>query len=513
VRSHSTQKQHWRVALAVVVAAAVAGITGCAPAALNTSGSSESSTVRWGWALPTSWDSAAAVGYDVHVLSLVYSGLTKLSATGEAEPDLAAGWDYNETGDQVTFHLRDGQTFSDGAVVDAAAVKKSLERAAGVEGSTAAQSLAAIEAITVDSELDVTLDLAETNYQIPLLLAGLVGHILSPDAIDSGENIALNPVGSGPFVLTDYVPDSQATLERNPDYWNAEEITFDVLEVLPKPDAAVAVAGVQSGQYTIAHIDNSQIEAAEAAGLRVDINDIYNVYTLQVNTRFDPFTDDLVTQALSHTIDRRALVDGLLFGEGTPAWQPFNDENVAFSEDVAELYPHDITKAKKLLADAGFPDGVDVTLYTYNDPIMQKVAEVIQTQAAEAGFNLTLEVSPAGGGILQNHEYTLSISSFSGRESPVQALEVLYGAAGWMNISEQESPNLAPALDVVRRTPLDSPDYPAAVRAATTIAVAEKASHIFLVNWVRPFAINPGVTGFDPYVHTQRFEGVEFTQG
>jgi peptide/nickel transport system substrate-binding protein len=510
VKSHSRNRL-WRSVLALTVAAAVTLVSACASPAGAGSESSADSTIRWGWSLPTTWDSAVAIGYDVHVLSLVYSGLTKLSVSGEAEPDLAESWEYNEAGDEVTFHLREGQTFSDGAVVNAAAVKKSLERASTLEGSTAAQSLSVIEGISADSELDLTLDLSETNYQIPLLLAGLIGHVLSPDAIDSGENIALNPVGSGPFILEDYVPDSQATLTRNPDYWNADEIKFGTLQVLPRPDSAVAVAGVQSGQYTIAHIDNSQIEAAETAGLRVDVNDIYNVYTVQVNTRHEPFTDDAVTEALSHAIDRQAIVDGLLFGEGTPAWQPFNTENVAFSQDAAELYPHDVAKAKELLAAAGHPDGVDLTLYTYSDPTIQKIAEVIQTQVAEAGFNLTLEVAPAGGGILAAHEYTLSMSSFSGRESPVQALEVLYSAGGWMNISEQESPNLQAALDRARQTPLDSPDYPAAIQDATLIAASEHAGHAFLVNWVRPYAINPNVTGFDPYVHTQRFEGVEFS--
>lgn len=507
---HSTRKLR-RGAAALVITALLAAVTACATPATGGASGEGNSTVRWGWALPTTWDSAVAIGYDVHVLSLVYSGLTKLSAEGEAEPDLAESWDYNDTGDAVTFHLRDGQTFSDGAEVNAEAIKTSLERAAEVEGSTAAQSLAAIEEITADSELDVTLQLTETNYQIPLLLAGLIGHILSPDAIESGENIALNPVGSGPFILDEYVPDSQATLQRNPDYWNAEEIKFDTLQVLPRPDSAVAVAGVQSGQYTIAHIDNSQIKAAEDAGLRVDINDIYNVYSLQVNTRFEPFTDDTVTQAISYAIDRQAIVDGLLFGEGTPSWQPFNTDNVAYSQEVAELYPHNVDKARQLLADAGHPDGVELTLYTYNDPIIQKVAEVIQTQVAEAGFDLTIEVAPAGGGILAAHEYTLNMNSFSGRESPVQALEVLYSAGGWMNISEQESPNLQAALDRARQTPLDSPDYPSVIQEATTIAVSEKAPHAFLVNWVRPYAINPNVEGFDPYVHTQRFEGVSFS--
>lgn len=472
------------------------------------SGSTSLGRVEWGWTLPTTWDSAVAIGYDVHVLSLVYSGLTKLSTTGEVEPDLAEKWEYNDSGDAVTFTLRPDLVFTDGTTVDAAAVKSSLERGRDLPEATSAQSLAVIADITVDSDLEITLRFDEPNYQIPLLLAGLIGHILSPTQAESGENIALNPVGAGPFLLEEYVPDSNAVLRRNPDYWNAEEIGIETLEVLPKPDASVAVAGVTSGQYTIAHIPNSQIDAADAAGLRVDINKIFNVYTLQVNTRFEPFTDDRVTQALSHAVDRQALVESILFGYGTPTWQPFNDEYVAYDPDLEELYPHDVDKAKALLAEAGYPDGVDVTLYVYSDSEVQQLAEVVQTQVEEAGFRLTIEVSPAGGGILQAHDYTLNFSSFSGRESPAQALEVLYSAGGWMNISEQESPNLQAALETIRNTPIDDDAYQDALRAATKIAVTENAPHVFLVNWVRGYAISPTVEGFDAYQHTQRFEGV-----
>jgi peptide/nickel transport system substrate-binding protein len=92
----------------------------------------------------------------VHVLSLVYSGLTKLSATGEAEPDLAESWEYNEAGDQVTFTLRKGSTFTDGEKVDAKAVKTSLERGRDLPEATSAQSLVVIEDVTVDSDLAAT---------------------------------------------------------------------------------------------------------------------------------------------------------------------------------------------------------------------------------------------------------------------------------------------------------------------------------------------------------------------
>lgn len=498
------------VALLAVLALVLSSCAGSAGGA----GQPANQVLRWGWTLPTTWDSATAIGYDVHVLSLVYSGLTKLSVEGDVEPDLAESWTYNDAGDAVTFVLREGQTFSDGEPVNAEAVKTSLERGQDLSGSTVAQSLTAVEEITADSELEVTLHLTEVNYQIPNLLAGLVGHIVSPALIESGENIDLNPVGSGPFILEDYVPDSHADLVRNPDYWNADEIKIDNLQVLPRPEDSVSVAGVQSGQYTIAHIENSQVQAAEDAGLRVDINDIYNVYTLQINSNFEPWDDERVKEALSYAIDREELVETSLFGLGTPEFQPFNKGNVAYSPDLENLHPHSVDKAKELLAEAGYEDGVESTLYIpADDPARQSIAEAVQSQVAKAGIDLRLEIAPAGGGIFQAHDYPLNLSSYSGRESPVQGLEVLYsasGAGGWMNISQKESPNLQPALEAARQIPTDDPDYPEVLQKATEIAVTEDTPHAFLVNWVRAFAISPDIEGFDPYVHTQRFEGVEF---
>jgi peptide/nickel transport system substrate-binding protein len=368
-----------------------------------------------------------------------------------------------------------------------------------------------IEDVTVDSDLEVTLHLTEPNFQIPLLLAGLIGHLLSPQQIDSDANIALEPVGAGPFRLQEYVPDSRAVLARNPDYWNADAFGFDELTVVPKPESSVAVPGVVSGQYTIAQIENSQIETSRNGNLRTDVNTIFNVYTLQVNTRFDPFTDDRVTQALSHAVNRQQIVDSILFGHGTATWQPFTKDYLAYDPSLENLYPHDVAKAKQLLADAGHPDGIDVDLYIDADPLIQQISEVIQTQVADAGIRLSLKVSPAGGGILQAHDYTLNFSSFSGRESPAQGLEVLYSDGGWMNIAEQGSENLPDALQAIRSTPLDDPDYAATVRRATHVAVTERAPHVFLVNWVRAFAISDEVQGFDPYQHTQRFEGVSLT--
>jgi peptide/nickel transport system substrate-binding protein len=457
------------------------------------------------------WDSSRGIGYDVHVLSLVYAGLTRLNPDGELEPDLAHAWTYNEAGDAVTFHLRPGLVYSDGAPVTAEAVKAGLERSRDLPGATSAQSLAIIEDITADSDTDVTLHLTGPNHQVPLLLAGLIGHLVSPRAIADGVELNTTPVGAGPFVLDELVPGSHAALRRNPDHWNAEEILLEELRVVNRPAESVAYAGLSSGQYDLAHIDDSQIAPLERAGFRIEAGTCFNVHTIEVNNRHAPFDDPRVVEAFNRAIDRDAIVDSVFFGHGEADWQPFTRDLQGYDPRLDRHWDHDPERARALLAEAGHTDRIAVPIHVYGDAgndATVKWTEVVQAQVAQVGFDLTIELAPPGSGQKAAHSYTLYAYSFSGRESPVQALEVLYDEGGWMNISQQHPDEFPAALDRVRRTPLDSPDYLPALQDATRLAATGATPHAWLVNWNRAHALNDRVTGFRHCRHTQRFEGV-----
>lgn len=480
--------------------------------AAATTPAAPSGSLTWGWQLPTTWDSAKGIGYDVHVLSLVYAGLTRLGPDGELEPDLAHSWTYNDAGDAVTFHLRPGLTYSDGAAVDAAAVKAGLERNRDLPGATSAQSLVIIEDITADSPTDVTLHLSDVNYQVPLLLAGLIGHLASPKAIADGVELNVHPVGAGPFLVDQYVPGSHVSLARNPDHWNADDILLEELRVVPRPAEAVTYAGLSSGQYDIAHIEDSQILPLEQNGFTVASGTCFNVHTIELNNRHAPFDDPRVVEAFNRGVDRDAIVDGVLFGHGEPDWQPFTRGLQGWSSALDRHWDHDPEHALALLGEAGHTAPIPVTFHVHGDSAGSeatvRIAEAVQAQVAEAGFDLTIEMAPPGAGQKAAHSYTLYMYSFSGRESPVQALEVLYDEAGWMNISQQHPDGFTDALEGVRRTPVDSPAYTPRLQAATQLAVDGASPHVWIANWNRSHAMNDRVTGFTPCRHTQRFEGV-----
>ncbi|MEW1841546.1 ABC transporter substrate-binding protein [Nonomuraea angiospora] len=500
-----------------VKAAGIAGVValvlaGCASRASVSDGVAVSAagqrgdTLTWGWSLPSTWDPVtSAVGNDVHALTLVYEGVTEVNAKGEAQPGLAQSWTYAKDGRSVTFHLRPGLTFSDGTKLDAAAVKASLERGKTAKDSTIAPQLATVESITADSATDVTLHLAQVDYQIPLLLSGKTGQIVSPAAAKDAAKLATQPVGAGPFILKSYVPGSQATLVKNPGFWNADKILVTNFVLKPTPDPSVAVAGLQSGQYDIADLTASQVNGVKAAGFPVETTDVLPVRVLDVNNTVKPFDNPKVVQAISTAIDRQALVRTANFGYGQPVWQPFPKGYVAHNPELDNLYPHDVAKAKGLLAEAGYPGGVDVQLALgkADDP----VGELIQQQLNAAGIRTTLTVQTPGVNNYITRRYPFVLDQFNARQSPVQALQVLFGPQGLMNLGKTSPAALPAAVARTSGYPLTDPAYPAAIQDATKIAVTNMPN-VFLFTVTRFAAHSPKVHGLQNWVDIQRFEGV-----
>lgn len=498
-----------RLPLLAAATAATLALAGCAGASAAPSDSSDETSLTWGWALPTSWDPVTSTaGWDTHALALVYDGLTQLDTEGEVVPGLAESWEYNEDGTAITFHLREGAEFTDGTPVTADAVKQSIERGRDQENSTLAGQLRIVVGIDVDDERTVTVHLDQADYQVPYLFAGKTGFIVNPAAFDDVTTLATQPEGSGPFALTEYVPNAHADLEKNEDYWNADHIFIDDFSIVPVTDPATVVAGVSSGQWDVAQVPPAQVEGAEAANLEVETIRALTVRALDVNSTVAPFDDQRVLQAISHATDRQALVDAAYFGQGTPNWQPFPEGYVAHSPELDELYPHDVEAAKELLAEAGHPDGLEITLSLTEDDTA--LAEVLQAQWAEAGIDVTLNVLPSAA-VAQNYvQRTLPfvLDSYSGRQSPLQGLEVLYGTEGLMNLGRQTPPELTAAIDAARATPTDADDYAEKVQDAVEIGV-ELQPNTFLFSWPRILVHPDKVTGIQHWLDVQRWEDVK----
>ena len=160
-----------------------------APRCLGASG-----TLNWEWELPTSWDPVtSSAGWDMHVLGLVYASITTLDPAGNPGPGLATSWKYAPTGKSVTFTLRPDLKFTDGTPLDAQAVQENIERGLTQHNSNIASELAVIAKVVVNSPTSFTLDLSQVDYQLPYLLAGKDGMMVSPKAFAEGGVTACPP--------------------------------------------------------------------------------------------------------------------------------------------------------------------------------------------------------------------------------------------------------------------------------------------------------------------------------
>ena len=470
------------VALTAIVATMGLMLSGCAASAGSATGETAPAVLRWGFGLPTSWDPVtSSTGNDINTISLVYASITQLDEEGTAGPGLAESWEYNNDGTQVTFTLRPDLTFSDGTPLDAEAVTASLLRGKTQENSLLKDQLGTISDVTADSELEFTLDLAAPDYQVPNLLAGKTGAVVSPTAFEADPTaIPTAPVGAGPFTIETFVPESNAVLVKNPDYWNADAIEIDRLELSTGTDPSTVIAAIQSGSLDVANLPASKIDEAKAAGLEVDIIDSLTVSQVDIHTGLAPLDDPAVVEALKYAVDRQEIVDVAGFGIGDVTYQPFPEGYVAYNPELDDRFAYDPEKAEQLLADAGYKDG-DLSIEITVNSSAENTAVLVQEQLKKVGVNSTINLVAPGSSTWQQQVYINRTAQFAldgtvGRESPVQNLTVVYGTEGLMNPSRTASPEFLAALDEVRGTPLDDPEYATVLQNAVKIGVEQSAS-------------------------------------
>jgi len=496
-----------------LLAAACGSSTGTSTASASGATAGASGTLNWEWELPTSWDPVTSpAGWDMHVLGLVYASLTTLDPSGSVGPGLATSWKYAPDGKSVTFTLRPGLKFTDGTPLNATAVQQNIERGQKQSNSTVAAELSVISKVVVNSPTSFTLDLAQVDYQVPDLLAGKDGMMVSPAAFKNPGSLPTHPVGAGPFKLTSYVPDSHADLVRNPGYWDASQIHVANFTVQSITQPEQILASLESGQVNVAYIAGNQVASAKAAGFKIAVIPSEVVNELDIQTTSAPFNKPQVVQAINYAINRQAILQVQAAGYGTVSYQPFPKGFVGYSSTLASLYPYNPAKARQLLAQAGYPHGLQLTLTTVSTS--DSLAEQIQGQLKQAGITAVIKDIPSDTEtqyLYLDKTIPLAIDGTAGRMSPVEMLDVLYSQQGLMNVDGKAGTVPSPvnqALAKALTVPLDSPSYPAALRDAVTTAVQDEPIHIWLYTNPRIFAYSPKVTGIPFDLVQQRWEGV-----
>jgi peptide/nickel transport system substrate-binding protein len=466
--------RHVRGALGITVAALAAVLTACGSGGAAGSGG-VGGTLKWASSyFPTHWDPVVGgSGAQFRELALVYASLTRTDDQGRAVPDIAQSWDYNSAGDQVTFHVRPGLKFSDGEPVDGAAVKAAIDRAKSQKNSALFGDLTSVKSVSANG-LDVLVQLTQVDHQIPQLLGERVLQIASPKAAQDPAKLDQNPVGAGPFIVTQVIPGTKAVFKKNPAYWDAKDIHIDSVELTSAPDVSTVVSGLQTGVYNFADLAPSQADAAKKAGLDVFVQPGFNASNISLNINKAPFTNDKVVDAVRYAINRQEFVDKLTFGYGSATDQPFPEGYIAYDPQSKNRYPYDPEKAKQLLAESGHHPG-DIKLDLVI-PSADPAAEIVQSQLAAVGITVTIKVNKNWATPFFAKDLTFSLYGTTGRDSALQTLTAHFGPDGPLNLSTPYEPaGFEDAVAKVRQTPLDAPDYPALLQAATRAGLQSKA--------------------------------------
>ncbi len=313
-------------------------------------------------------------------------------------PQLATGYQW-ENDRTLLITLRQGVKFHNDEVLDAEAVKFSLERHLTLAGSYRRSEVNAIESIEVVDPAKVRITLKQPSGAFLAQLTDRSGIVYPPKATAAaGKDYARNPVCSGPFKFVERVAQDHVTLERFAGYWNAPAIHFDRVTYRVLTDSSVRLANLKSGAMDLAEYVAPTDTAAVKADprLRLVVSDALGYFGITNNLANGPLADNpygrnaLVRQALDAAIDRQALVNVVFNDMYAPTVQPVPASSPFFNPALPAP-ARDLEKAKALLQKAGVPLPVKLEILVFNSPEILQAAEVVQAMAAEAGFEIKIQ--------------------------------------------------------------------------------------------------------------------------
>lgn len=375
--------------------------------------------------------------YTRYVMQTMCEKLYDIDAQGEVVPMLATEMpEISEDELTVTFPVRTGIQFADGAEFNADAVVTSLTRHLEKEDSSRRAELGPIESIEALDEETVQVTYTEPFAPLTSILADRAGMILSPDQLDElGDDFGDHPVCVGAFKFVERVPQTSIRVERDPLYYDAENVHLDAIEYRIITDASIRAANLRSGDIHVADTMSTQdmdelvededlivLQAGSLGyqGITVNIGNQNGVGQEPVQRDTLLASDPDIRRALSMSIDRQALVDAVYNGWYDPACSAIAPGS-PFATDASSACPeYDPEAAKQILEDAGVEVPYKIDLQVTNTPDSVRLAQAIQAQAADAGFEIS--ITPVEYSTLlqvQNDgDYEVLLLGWSGRVDP-----------------------------------------------------------------------------------------------
>jgi peptide/nickel transport system substrate-binding protein len=422
-------------------------------------------------------------------------------------PQLATEWHWVDDDKGLILKLRQGVKFQDGEPLDAAAVKFSIERHLNMPGSNRKAEISAVSAVEIVDDHTVKLVLKTPFAPLLAALSDRAGMIVSPKAAQAPGDFTAHPVCAGPYKFVERVAQDRIVLERFADYWDKDAVHFDRIVYLPIPDSTVRLANLQSGGLDL--IERlAATDLATARGdsrLKVATSTGLGYQALSINLGNGPRAknplgqDPRVREALELSLDRTALNDVVFNGVFTPGNQWVDPKN-QFYVKSHPIPARDVAKAKQLLAAAGVPHA-QATLLAANSTETLRAAQVIQTMAAEAGFDFKIEAAESISAIQASVDgkYEVYLNYWSGRTDPDGNLYNFTSCKGppTLNITHYCNTAVDAALDTARSTEDTAGRLVQYAKAADQLQADRPLIYLWHPTWL--FAMNSKLKGFAAY--------------
>jgi len=420
-------------------------------------------------------------------------------------PGLATAWHWSADDLALTLSLRTGAAFQNGEPFDAAAVKWNLDRYRSSPMSKRASQLKPIKDVTALDDHTVRIDLSEPYAPLITMLADRSGMMLAPLAtMAAGESAGAHPVCLGPYEFVRRVPQERVVLRRAEHYWDPSKLRLDEVQFVDIPDATLRLTNLQAGQLdliervaptdldTLRGDPHLKLAATPALGYQLIIFNLAHGPQSDSPIGRDP----RVREAFEASIDRDTINQVVFAGQYIPDNQPESVGGPYFDPD--HPVPHrDLARAKALLEAAG-QGRVGFTLLISNDPVSAQVGQVIQSMAAEAGFDVTLQMteSVSLSQAADRGAFQAAMQIWSGRTDPDQNISIWVACDGFLNRGRYCSPPLDKILGAATRT-TDTALRAGLYRQAAAIYLEDRPV-LFLQHYAWLWGANAKLRGFAP---------------
>lgn len=328
---------------------------------------------------------------DIMLSRQIYEPLYWINDEGEEIPMLATEYSISEDGLTWTFQLREGVTFQNGDPLTAQDVVYSYERC--FDNAYMQEKVEAIDSVTAPDDSTVEMHL---KYQFSPLMEkiaaiGIVSQSFAEANMDDQGLLGFNACGTGAYSVKEAIPDVSITLEAYSGYWGGEA-SIKTLNFEQITDETTAVTAFEAGEIDVMSIPSANwAQISESGQYNTDSRPSNHVVYLIFNTEAAPFDNRELRQAIAYAINREDIIAVAADGLADPATSLATSYMLGYTEDHM-TYEYDPEKAKELLAEAGYPDGLDIgSMKTMSGSYFEKVMQVVQSQLAEIGITSTIE--------------------------------------------------------------------------------------------------------------------------